>query len=147
VYLSSETGQVMKVISDWSGQGPSEKRFLSVQAYEREMRGMSQEFTGLPTTAPKITFEEVLRQTGGALALAKQTVAYYVLEKSPRSKEDSRPVWVIHLCGPLDPAQLTPPGPIPGMMREDMWVSSRTIVHAETGKRLGADNTLLPEVK
>lgn len=140
VYLSSETGQVMKVVSPPQGD-PTVKSFPSPQVQEQQMRCIFQVFVGLPKAAPKVTFMEALQQAEGGVANAKQIIAYYVIEKRTDPRIEERAVWTIHLWG-IPPLQL--PAPISETPGKEVWVEPinhlRSIIDAETGQWYGSDN-------
>ena len=147
VFLSSETGQIMKVISPAPQGDSSIKPFPSLESYERQLLRHSEVFSGLPITTPKVTFMEALQQAIGGAHNAKQIIGYYVLRKRTESfpDADEKAVWVIHLWGiPPWPARGGPggkPGTVPVAARNHL----RSIIDAETGQFWGADTIPQPD--
>jgi len=135
--IHPRTKLVMKV------QGPVQS-FLppppSVLDEQFQMQQLSEDITGFPTQAPKITFLEALDNALGNAANAREIIAYYVLHTIASAYTD-RPVWIIHLRG-------IPPIPPCGGLESDVPARFRdhvrSIIDAATGEMIIADHVPQP---
>jgi hypothetical protein len=148
VLFEKRTGLPVKVESEWP-KGVAGTRFPSHAVYEKQLKPIGQEITGIPTVPPKVPLEDAMRYAMGFVT-AKQIIVYYVLESYPERGIAPRAVWMIHVWG-CAPVPLSAPPSVPQEMLDQIHPDAlnhlRTIVDAQTGEYYRTDSIPQPEMK
>jgi hypothetical protein len=143
VLLDSTGGQLLSVVSVFTGKDPDLRPQPLAATAEAQLSGQEEIYHGLPAEGPRLSFlaalDVVLSQGVGSPFLAKEIYGSYVIHS--RSGGPRRSVWVITLNG-LPPLAVDGPhgDTVPVWQRNHM----RNVIDDETGMNLFATNSPQP---
>lgn len=137
VFIDAQTGQLIEVKCEYKGQATDMSPVPNAVSAEAQIKSGSEEYTGLPTVDPKITFLDAVNvalASGSNPLNAKEINGLYVMDSHMGAV--ARPVWIIMTRG-IPPMALPKPSRVSGKVEA---TTLRCVVDAMTGKWLHSTN-------
>jgi hypothetical protein len=102
VFLDSKTGQLLIIKSNFKGGGPATASAPDSKSAENQLKGIAENYEGLPTVDPKVTFLQAIdivlgKGARGSPFAAKEIDGFYVMDS--RNGSPPKPVWIVTLRG------------------------------------------------